>query len=396
MGRAVDIGSLRAVARAAGLSALGVAAVEPFESTRADLEERRAAGLAATMAFTYRNPARATDPARLLPGARSLVVGALAYRRNEPARPQPDRDHVAAARPVARVARYAWEDHYATLRSGLAAVAGALSRAGWRTAVVADSNGLVDREAAYRAGLGWYGKSSNLLLPGRGSWFVLGSVVTDADLPADRPLPDGCGACRRCLDGCPTGAIVAPGVVDARRCMAWLVQAPGPLPREYRVALGDRIYGCDDCQEVCPPNRHEARSRSAPPSGGLPTVDLLDLLAAGDAELLARHGHWYIAGRQARWLRRNAHVALGNVADPADAGARECVASHLRSDDPVLRAHAAWAARRLGHDDLLGGVVDDPDPDVRAELDGHVPTRRAAAAAPPGPRHRTGLRAVPG
>src|SRR5438105_6711215 len=131
---------------------------------------------------------------------------------------------------------------------------------GWRARVLADDNALVDREAARRAGLGWYGKNANVLLPGAGSWFVLGSVVTDAPLPpADHEVPDGCGSCTRCLDGCPTGAIVAPGVVDARRCLAWLVQQPGSFPVELRAALGDRIYGCDDCQEVCPPNHRAER-----------------------------------------------------------------------------------------------------------------------------------------
>ena len=126
--------------------------------------------------------------------------------------------------------------------------------------MVADDNALVDREAAVRAGLGWYGKNSNVLLPGAGSWFVLGTVITDAPLPSSSRLSDGCGPCRRCLDGCPTGAIVAPGVVDARRCLAWLVQAPGSIPEDFRPAIGDRMYGCDDCQEVCPPNRAQIQS----------------------------------------------------------------------------------------------------------------------------------------
>jgi len=126
--------------------------------------------------------------------------------------------------------------------------------------VVADDNALVDREAAYRAGLGWYGKNTNLLLPGKGSWYLLGSVVTDAPLPAGRPMADGCGTCSRCLPACPTGAFIRPGVLDARRCLAWLVQAPGVFPAELRVALADRIYGGDSCQEVCPASTHATAS----------------------------------------------------------------------------------------------------------------------------------------
>jgi len=330
---------LTTIARAAGLDAVGIAPAEPFTGTRRHLEERRAAGLHGGMAFTYRNPARSTDPAATVPGARALVVGAKAYATEAPLRP----DGAAG-----RVARYAWTDHYDDLRAALRAVADRLRGDGWRAVVLADDNGLVDREAAYRAGLGWYGKNANLLLPGRGSWFVLGSVVTDASLePAAAPVPDGCGACRRCLDGCPTGAIVAPGVVDARRCLAWLVQQPGPFPLEYRAALGDRIYGCDDCQEVCPPNRMATRMAAPPDSPVEAWVLLLELLSATDDELLARHGRWYIAGRDPRWLRRNALVALGNVGDRSDPRVTDALATFIAGPDPVLREHAIWAAQRL-------------------------------------------------
>jgi epoxyqueuosine reductase len=265
----------------------------------------------------------------------------------------------------------------------LGVVAARLRVDGWRARVVADDNALVDREAAYRAGLGWYGKNANLLLPGEGSWFVLGTVITDAPLaPAEARVADGCGTCTRCLEGCPTGAIVAPGVVDARRCLAWLVQVEGAFPREHRVALGDRLYGCDDCQEVCPPNRRVDRTVAATradPSAQV-TVDLVDLLEATDDELLARHGRWYIPRREARYLRRNALVVLGNVADGRDPRVVGALRRALAASDGLVRAHAVWAARRLGRDDLVSGggehdLTSDPDPLVQAELAAPVERR---------------------
>jgi epoxyqueuosine reductase len=336
----------------AGLVAVAVTSTEPFEDARRALVERRAAGLHAGMQFTYRNPERSTEPERLLPGARSLVVGAWPYPGGAVDPPEGERPH-------GRVARYATDDHYAALRQALEAIAAALTAAGHRARVVADDNGLVDRAAAQRAGLGWAGRNSNVLVPGHGSWVVLGAVVTDADLPTDRALADGCGSCRRCIDGCPTGAIVAPGVVDARRCLAWLVQAEGSFPLEHREALGDRLYGCDDCQEVCPPSRRGSQG-SRPVSGSGAWVDLLDLLVASDEELLASHGRWYVPRRDPRYLRRNALVALGNAADPHD----EAVAAHLRAlaegDDVLLAEHADWALHRLdarAHSETSRGPV---------------------------------------
>jgi epoxyqueuosine reductase len=334
-----DLQELRAIGHAAGLDAVGVAPAEPFASTRRHLEERKAAGLHAGMAFTYRNPARSTDPGRAVAHARALVVGARSYLQTEAPDPPPG--------PAGRVARYAWVDHYRPLREALRAIAARLGDDGWRTLVAADDNSLVDREAAYRAGLGWYGKNANLLLPGLGSWFVLGAVVTDAPLaPSSAPVADGCGSCRRCLDGCPTGAIVAPGVVDARRCLAWLVQQPGPFPTAYREALGDRIYGCDDCQEVCPPNRADDR-RNPPASGAGGWVDLVDLLDATDDELMERHGRWYIPERDPRYLRRNALVALGNVGGRDDAAVVTVLDRYRFGDDKLLAEHAAWALAQL-------------------------------------------------
>ena len=335
-----------AVGVAAGLDAVGVAPAEPFESTRSTLLERREQGLHGGMAFTYRNPDRSTDPGRTVDGAQSLVVGALGYRNS--ASPTPDRA-------VGRVAAYARSDHYARLRDALGQVADMLRDAGHQAAVVADDNALVDREAARRAGLGWYGKNSNILLPGRGSWFVLGSVITTAALEPSKLVADQCGPCRRCLDGCPTGAIVAPGVVDARRCLAWLVQADGDFPLEFREALGDRIYGCDDCQEVCPPNRTAESGGSGAgeeldgdPENDICWVDLVELLQSDDDDLMARYGRWYIPQREPRYVRRNALVALGNSGRGTDPDVVETVVRYLAHSDLMLVRHAEWAAARLG------------------------------------------------
>ena len=364
------IADLRALAERNGLAALGFAGPEEFSETRAHLIDRKADGLHGDMQFTYRNPERSTDPRRILPGARSLVVGAWGYRRADPEPSgHPEHRSVLGAgsggpagqpHPTGRVARYSWQDHYASLRAALGELADRLRADGWQTRVVCDDNALVDRAVAHRAGIGWYGKNSLLLLEGLGSWYVLGTVVTDAPLPLAAGAPTehghGCGPCSRCMSACPTGAIVAPGVVDARRCLAWLVQAPGSFPEAWRTALGDRIYGCDECQQVCPINRLAERRTPPGPADqdAEPTVDLLALLAASDDELLERHGRWYIAERDPRYLRRNALVALGNTGNGVDPAVEAALTRALADPDAMIREHACWAAGQLGRPDLAG------------------------------------------
>ncbi len=305
------------------------------------------------MQFTYRNPERSTDPSQAVTGARAMLVAARSYMMDEPDPPPT---------PYGAVARYAWIDHYAPLRAGLQEIVNTLRADGYRAVAFADDNSVVDREAAWLGGLGWFGKNANLLVPGAGSFFVLGSVITTAPLPpAKSPVADGCGSCRRCLDGCPTGAIVAEGVVDAARCLAWLLQRPGVFPREYRVALGNRIYGCDTCQTVCPPTvRFDRRvtTRGADTVAEVQAevqawVPLLRLLEQDDETLLAEYGRWYLADRDPIWLRRNALIALGNVGVKTDEQVALVLRRYLVHAEPMLRAHAVWAAARIGHLDML-------------------------------------------
>lgn len=368
---AAYVAELAAIAEAHGITRVGVAPATVMHRARAELVRRRDAGLHDGMQFTYKNPERSTDPQQAVRDARSAFVGARPYLVDEPAR------SIDGAVVAGRVARYVWADHYGPLRDGLWAVAHRLRRDGWKAVAYADDNSMVDREIAYRAGIGWFGKNANLLVSGAGSWFVLGSVVTTAPLPvAAAPVSDGCGSCVRCLDGCPTGAIVQPGVVDAAKCLAWLLQKPGMFPREHRRALGDRIYGCDDCQEVCPPTvRLGARHATAPhvadptiadPTNVEPFIDVIELLGSDDDQLLARWGRWYIAERDPRWLRRNALIVVGNAPGTADVQVQSLLARYLAHDDPMLRAHAVWAARVRGLGHLLH--ADDADADVRHEL----------------------------
>ena len=330
-----------------GITHVGVTTAEVLTEALDALTERKAAGLNDDMQFTYRNPQRSTDPRRAVESARSVIVGARPYMTNvDPAPPE------AAHGAIARVGRYAWVDHYEPLRVGLRDIGARLKQSGERATAFADDNSIVDRAVAHRAGIGWFGKNANILLPGAGSFFVLGALVTTAEYePTDARADDGCGTCVRCIDGCPTGAIVAPGVIDARRCLSWVLQKAGPMPDEFREAVHDRIYGCDDCQDVCPISVRLGGRNTVDIDVTAPDVqahvDMLDLLDSPDADIEERHGRWYIANRDVRWLRRNALLVVGNVANPDDRRVRATVERYRSGTDEILAEHADWAWRRL-------------------------------------------------
>jgi epoxyqueuosine reductase len=347
---------LQAIALSRGLVGFGVCAAEPFDETRDDIERAVESGRSAGLTFTFTDPKRSTDVTRSFPWADRLVVGAHAYL---PAAGSPG----PGATGSGRIARFAEADHYRPLRAALGEVSAALRDAGHRSEVLVDDNRLVDRAAAVRAGVAWWGRSTMALVPGAGPWVLLGSVVTDAPLPVSTPMDRSCGTCTACLPACPTGAIIAPGVLDARRCLARWAQAPGWIPRELRVAMGDRLYGCDECLDACPPGGRLLEQGAA--SAG--RVDVVELLGQDDAELASRFARFYVPNNEMRHLRRNALVVLGNSGDRALV---PVVARHGSDPDPLVRGHAAWALGRLGGDEArlaLTALLVDPDAMVREE-----------------------------
>lgn len=332
--RPVDLETtLRRRAATLGLAGFGVCDASPFPDTRRDIEEAVASGRSAGLTFTFSNPAKASDPRGSFPWAVSLVVAAHSYAAasSDPGPEMPG---------TGRVARFAVDDHYAPLRAALAEVAGILRATGHRAEVLVDDNRLVDRAAAVRAGVAWWGKSAMALVPGAGPWVLLGTVVTDAKISADAPMRRDCGTCDACIPACPTGALVAPGILDARRCLAAIAQAPGSIPEEFREAMGDRLYGCDECLTACPPG-HRAVGRGSGPDG---RVDLIELLGSDDRTLAAHYDRFYIPRNDVRHLRRNALVALGNTGGAEAVGVLAGYAGHR---DEMLKEHAAWALSRL-------------------------------------------------
>jgi len=347
---------LQEIALDHGCTGFGITTADPFDGLAAVMEQRREEGLAGTLAFTYRDPAVASDVRRSFPWAQRLVTVAYAY--------QPVAGTATVSAATLRIARFADGDAYVGLRGALDAVAAHLENEGHRVAVLADDSRLVDRAAAVRAGVGWWGKSSMVLVPGAGPWVLIGSVVTDASLDSGLPMARSCGSCVACIPACPTSAIVADGIIDVRLCLAHLLQAPGVIPAELRTAVGDRLYGCDDCLTACPPG-HRVLTSARSVSG--PTI--VEILGSSDGDLLETYGHFYLPSRRPRILRRNALIASGN--DRSE-HLEPIVIGYLGHPDWLLRAHAAWAVGEFGSGSSRAAIElaleDEHDGRVRTEL----------------------------
>jgi epoxyqueuosine reductase len=324
---------LSELAAEVGLDAVGAATAEPYTAAERDIRERRARGLFADMRFTMARPEVSCHPERLLDGAKTVVAAALCYFVEGPS-PKPGEG---------RMPRYTWRDEYATLRGKLELLG---KRLGGRYRVLVDDNDHVDRAAAVRTGIAFFGKNTLAITKRHGSWVVLGALVTDIEIEATPELALDCGECRLCIEACPTGALDEPGTLDSNRCLSYWTQAPAAVPDEYRAEIGDMVYGCDICQDVCPWNRGvEKRRRDMPlEPDARPVVSLVDWLEGDEAALVAEFDRLYVPRNEGRWLRRNALIAAGNV---GEADLRPSVKRHADSADPVVAEAAAWALDRM-------------------------------------------------
>jgi epoxyqueuosine reductase len=341
---------VRAAGQELGFVRVGFAAIEPLELGAERLSAWLEAGRHASMDYLLEGPRH--DPRRLLSEAKTLIAVALAY----PATPDTVPLRASAEGPplVGIVARYArGEDYHDVMRKKLRRLADAVANLLGRPVLArhcVDTAPLLERAAAERAGLGFAAKSTMTIIPGVGSYVMLGELLVDAEIAADAPIQPRCGSCRLCLDACPTGAIVGDHVIDARRCISYLtIESSEPVPRELRPLIGVRVFGCDICQEVCPFNASAEHKPSAPelaPRSNLDAPDLIGLLELGSARYRQLVKGSALRRTHRAQLARNAAIALGNTQDPrAVIPLARAVAAHPSA---LVRGHAAWALGEIG------------------------------------------------
>jgi epoxyqueuosine reductase len=334
--------SLKAYAREIGLDLVGVAPAAPFLQERERLERRKEMGHGPTP-YEWQEIEPRVHPEQLLPGVQSIIAAGISYLTDDPA---PD----SSPRLKGWLSRYCrGQDYHPILKERLTRLAAWLEEQvpGARTLVYVDTGPPLDRAVAERAGIGKFGKSTNLIAPPYGTWVFLGEILTDVALPPDEPLEAACGSCTLCIEACPTQCLTEWNL-DANRCLSYITQMKGIIPAEFREAMGNRLFGCDDCQDVCPYNK-KARRNLHPEFAPHPEVgaepDLLKLMRMTKSDFRRWFEPTAAGWRGKTTIQRNALIALGNSGDPE---ALPALAEALGSESAVLRAHAAWALGRLG------------------------------------------------
>lgn len=324
---------LRQAAARLGFEAFGVAPAQA-PAHAPELHQWLARSFQGEMSWMARDPVIRADPKKYDPQARTILVAGLSSRQTAPTLRR------------GRIAAYAQgADYHDFIREKLESLARETLKVwGGTHRICVDTSPLLEKPLAALAGLGWQGKNTLLIHREHGPWLLLGFLLTDLEISPDAPDSDHCGTCTRCLDVCPTRAFPQPYVLDARRCLAYLtIEHPGPIPEEFRPLVGDRLFGCDECLEVCPWNRHAQNAREIrlnPRS----RPDLREMLAWDDARFRSEfRGTPVFRLKRNRWLR-NVSVVLGNIGEPADLPALEKAAEEK---DPLVSEHARWAVQRI-------------------------------------------------
>jgi epoxyqueuosine reductase len=365
---------LATLARDNGLVVAGVTSAEPFDAARDYIIDHIKRGHTAGMPwFTVERARQAADPRTLHDRVQSIISVAVPFWTGGA---EPPNDGVLRG----RIARYAWgRDYHKTLKRRMVALVSNLEQQIGRpleARTLVDTARIFDRAVAERAGTGWVGKNSMIIVPRHGSWVMLGEMLMGLDLEPDEPLDHNCGHCHICLDRCPTGAIVAPYTIHAPACLSFqTIEQQGAIPREIRPHMGDWVFGCDVCQEVCPYTN--AAAKAADPEFLPPSIEhaypaLHGLLAMSHRTFRARYRGTAIARAKRSGLARNAAVALGNIGTEEDVPSLGNVV--LGHDLALVRGHAAWALGRIGGAkgrrflDLARSRERDPEARVEIEL----------------------------
>lgn len=356
-----------------GFEVAGITSVEPLEAADIAFQEWCANGYAAGMGYMTRKPELNGHPRSLVPYALSLITLAVDYGVAAP--------RFAHEHRYGRVARYAWGlDYHDVVKPRLRALAGRIEEIAGReihARCFVDAVPLLERAVAARAGLGFFGKNTNLLRPRDGSWFFLSEILLDLELPADnREIKVSCGSCRRCLEACPTDAFPAPYVLDSRKCISYLtIENKDAIPRELRASLGDWVFGCDVCQDVCPFNRFSSDTRWPefhPEAGAGARLDLVEVLSiASDESFRARFRGTPLTRPRRRGLLRNAAVVAANIG--ASAAVPSLVERVENDIEPLIRSHCLWALSQLDPRSARAmaerSLKNDPDAMVREEAE---------------------------
>ena len=376
----INITTIKEYAYALGFDSVRITTADAFPEAERVIKERIAQGLMDGLPwFTAKRSEVSCHPDALLPEAQSIITLAMVYLTEQPEQPEQSKRH-GEGEPRGRISRYAWGDDYHDIIKPrlhqyvewLRDYARDELVSDVETRIFVDTGRMVDRAVAQRAGLGWYGKNTNILTKDWGSWVFLAEIVTNLPLPADAPIKTSCGSCEICLHACPTQALPAPYVLDTPRCISFLtIELRGSIPIELRPLMGNLIFGCDICQEVCPVNKiaekrlgvrgtppvlssHGARPIAFHPraefrprkdAGARSDPELIPLLSLTEEQFRERFRHSPIRRTKRRGLLRNACVALGNSGDRR---AVPALIEALSDSEPLVRGHAAWALGRIG------------------------------------------------